>query len=50
MEKTQRDIADIIASRTHLAISDWLFSIQHREYEKDDFIPTAVPAAIPTKH
>ena len=30
-----------------VTITDWLFSIAHREYRKDDFIPTLVPSAIP---
>ena len=38
---------DIIASRTHPTINDWLFSIEPTEYERDDFIPTLVPEAIP---
>eukprot|EP01043_Picozoa_sp_COSAG02_P094482 COSAG02_NODE_30914_length_542_cov_4.474041_1_plen_111_part_00 len=41
------DIRETIASQTHLSITDWLFSIAHREYKKDDFIPTLVPSAIP---
>lgn len=46
-KQTQKDSVDIIASRTHPTINDWLFSIEPTEYERDDFIPTLVPEAIP---
>eukprot|EP01043_Picozoa_sp_COSAG02_P015917 COSAG02_NODE_689_length_18462_cov_36.417470_3_plen_328_part_00 len=47
IEKRQADVRETIASQTHLTITDWLFSIAHREYRKDDFIPTLVPSSIP---
>jgi hypothetical protein len=47
IEKTQKEVADLIASKSHLTIHDWLFCTQRREYERDDFIPTLVPESIP---